>query len=305
MTSAPARQAPLQSRRGKAKRALRGPVGYLFVAPALLIFLVFTIGPAFYTFFISLFNWKPLNPARSRYVGLGNYTDLFTSSDPPFGQSVLTSLYFTAAMVIGGTLLSLGIALLLQRGGRWMSTSRIMIFAPHVTPLVATSIAWVWIFNGQFGFANVVLGWLGIDPINWLQSSTWALPAVVIYSLWHEIGFTVVVFLGGLATLSPDLNEAAKVDGVNWWQEFWYVTWPQLRPVTTFVIMISTIASLQAFTQFYTMTSGNNGTTTVSFLLYQEVFDRTGYGAAIAMVLLVVIVGLSLIQRKVTRPSNI
>jgi multiple sugar transport system permease protein len=126
-------------------------------------------------------------------------------------------------------------------------------------------------------------------------------------SLWHEIGFTVVIFLGGLSVLAPELTEAARMDGVNGWQEFWYITWPQLRPITVFVVTITTIYSLQAFTQFYTLTQGGPGTatTTVSYLLYGEVFERTGYGAAIAVVLLAVTVALTLIQRKATRPSAI
>lgn len=291
--------------RRRVPRVLASPAGYLMTAPALLIFGVFTIAPTVYTVYISLFNWNSLNTARSRYLGLGNYQRLFTSDNPPFLTSAGNSLYFAVAMVIGGTALSLAIALLLQRGGRWYAVSRVAVFTPYVTPLVATSIAWVWIFNDRFGLLNLALKPFGLSGENWLLSPTWAMPAVVLYSLWHEIGFTVVIFLGGLSVLSPELAEAARVDGVNRWQEFWYITWPQLRPITVFVVTVTTIYSLQAFTQFYAMSQGGPGTatTTISYLLYSEVFERTGYGAAIAVVLFAVTVALTLIQRKATRPS--
>jgi multiple sugar transport system permease protein len=294
-------------RRRRVPRVLTGPAGYLMTLPALLIFAVFTIGPTVYTFYISLFNWDSLNPARSRYLALGNYQEMFTADNPPFLTSVGNSLYFTVAMVIGGTALSLAIALLLQRGGNWIAATRVAVFTPYVTPLVATSIAWVWIFNDKFGLINLALRPFGLSGENWLLSPGWAMPAVILYSLWHEIGFTVVIFLGGLSVLSPELGEAARVDGVNRWQEFWYITWPQLRPVTAFVITVTAIYSLQAFTQFYTMTVGGPGTatTTISYLLYGEVFERTGYGAAIAVVLFAVTVAFTLIQRKTTRPSAI
>jgi multiple sugar transport system permease protein len=294
-----------RERRRKVPRALSGPVGYLFTAPALAIFAVFTILPTIYTLYISLFNWNSLNVARSRFRGLQNYQELFSEND--FGVSALNSLYFTVAMVIGGTALSLVIALLLQRGGRWIAATRVAVFTPYVTPLVATSIAWIWILNEKFGLLNLALHAIGIAGPNWLLSPSWAMPSVIAYSLWHELGFTTIVFLGGLSVLSPELGEAARVDGVNRWQEFWYVTWPQLRPVTVFVITITMIMSLQAFTQFYAMTQGGPGTatTTVSVLLYEQIATRTGYGAAIAVVLFIVTAALTLIQRKTSRPSAI
>jgi ABC-type sugar transport system permease subunit len=277
----------------------------LFTAPALAIFAVFTILPTIYTLYISLFNWNSLNVSRSKFRGLRNYQELFSEND--FPTSALNSLYFTVAMVIGGTALSLVIALLLQRGGRWIAATRVAVFTPYVTPLVATSIAWIWILNQKFGLLNLALQALGVAGPNWLLSPSWAMPSVIAYSLWHELGFTTIVFLGGLSVLSPELGEAARVDGVNRWQEFWYVTWPQLRPVTVFVITITMIMSLQAFTQFYAMTQGGPGTatTTVSVLLYEQIATRTGYGAAIAVVLFIVTAALTLIQRKTSRPSAI
>lgn len=279
-------------------------MGWLYTAPALLIFSVFTVGPTAYTLYISFFHWNTLNSAMSQYIGLANFRTLFGHSTPTFLSSAWHSLYFTGGMVIGGTAISLALALLMQGGGRLISASRVAIFAPYATPVVATSLAWVWIFNPQFGLLDTVLKSMHLGQPTWLQSPTLAMPSVIVYSLWHEVGFTTVLFLGGLAVISPELGEAARVDGANAWQEFWHITWPQLRPVTVFVVIITSIMSLQAFTQFYEMTKGGPvyATTTLSYLVYQEafVFFDTGYGAALALVLFVVIAAFTVLQRRTT-----
>ena len=291
-----------RTRARSVKRARDSPMGWLYTAPALLIFAVFVIGPTAYTIYISTFKWNVLNTAMSKYIGIANYRTLFGSTDPTFLSSTWRSLYFSGAMVIGGTAIGLGIALLLQRGGKLLNGARVAVFAPYITPVVATSVAWVWIFNPQFGLVNSVLRALHLPVEQWLQSSTWAMPSVIVFSLWHELGFTVVLFLGGLSVLSTEMSEAARMDGANAWQEFWHITWPQLRPVTSFVVVITTITSLQAFTQFYEMSSGgpDYATTTLSYLLYQEAFllFHTGYGAALAVVLFAITALFTLLRRR-------
>ena len=276
--------------------------GWLYSAPAVLIFAAFVIVPTFYTFYVSLWKWNVLNPSLSVFKGLGNYRSLFTATDPSFGSSLWHSLYFCGAMVIGGTAISLALALLLQRGGRAVNASRLAIYLPNATPLIATSLIWTWIFNPQFGLANWVLHSLHLPVSQWVEAQGSAMPALIIYSLWHEVGFTTIVFLGGLAVISEEYGEAARVDGCGPWREFWYITWPQLRPVTTFVVIITTIGSLQAFTQFFELSEGgpNNVTTTLSYLVYQEgiVIGNTGYGAAIAVVLFAITVFLTLVRRR-------
>jgi ABC-type sugar transport system permease subunit len=303
-TPSQAKGAAQRSTGRRIRRVRESPMGWVYSAPALLIFAVFTIGPTAYTLYISFFHWNVLNPAMSQFAGLANYRNLFASNTPSFLSSAWHSLYFTGGMVIGGTALSLAIALLLQGGGRLIAASRVVIFAPYAAPVVATSLAWVWIFNPQFGLLDTLLKSMHLGQPQWLQSPTWAMPALIIYSLWHEVGFTVVLFLGGLAVISPELGEAARVDGANAWQEFWHITWPQLRPVTIFVVIITSIMSLQAFTQFYELSQGGPvfSTTTLSYLVYEEgfrLFD-TGYGAALALVLFVVIAAFTLLQRRTT-----
>jgi multiple sugar transport system permease protein len=285
----------------------RTPWGLAYSAPAVLIFAAFIIIPTGYTFYVSLWHWDSANPAYSKFLGVKNYSRLFTSSSPDFLGSLAHSLYFAVAMVIGGTAISLSCALLLQRGGRLLNASRLFVYLPHATPVIATSLAWVWIFNPQFGLANWVLSGVGLPTSQWLDSSTSAMPAIIVYSLWHEIGFTTIVFLGGLAVISNELGEAAQVDGCSPWQEFWHITWPQLRPVVAFVVVITTIGSLQAYTQFYEMTAGGPvyATTTLSYLVYYEgiVLGDQGYGAALAVVLFLITVFFTLVRRRTSSGS--
>ncbi|HET9169556.1 MAG TPA: sugar ABC transporter permease [Actinospica sp.] len=292
------------SRKRRGARDFRDtPMGWLYSAPALLIFAGFVIAPTFYTFYVSLWHWNVLNPALSTYKGLGNYRDLFTDVDPTFAQTLVNSLYFTVGMILLGTAVSLGLALLLMRGGKAMGAARVMVYLPHATPLIATSIIWVWIFNPQFGLANYLLHLLHLPALQWTQAQSTAMPSVILFSVWHEVGFTTLIFLGGLAVISEETGEAARVDGCGPWREFWYVTWPQLRPYTAFIVVITSITSLQAFTQFYQLTSGggpNNATTTLSFLVYKEgiVLGDTGYGAALAVVLFLITILFTLVRRR-------
>lgn len=278
----------------------------MYLSPALLVFLVFTIGPALFVLYISFFNWNLLNPSLSHFVGSGNYSALLHSSD--FWNSIVTSVYFVGATVGGSTVLGLGIALLLSRRGLVRRIVRLAVLTPYFTPLVATSIVWVWIFNPQFGLIDSLLRLVHLPEVGWLQSTKWAMPALIVYTLWHDLGFTVIIFLAGLATVSGELREAARVDGANSWREVRDVVLPQLMSTTLFVIVITTIDSLQAFTQIYTMTGGGplSATTTTGFLLYQQsfVFYKTGFGAAIAVVLFVVIALFTLLQLRLSRRAT-
>jgi multiple sugar transport system permease protein len=252
--------------------------GWLYSAPAVLIFAAFVIIPTFYTFYVSLWNWNVLNPSLSVYKGLGNYRQLLAATDPGFLQTLWNSLYFAGTMVIAGT----------------------AIYLPNATPLIATSLIWAWIYNPQFGLANWVLHSLHLPTSPWVEGQATSMPAVILFSLWHEVGFTTIIFLGGLAIINDEYGEAARVDGAGPWQEFWHITWPQLRPVTSFVVVITTIVSLQSFTQFYELSGGgpNNATTTLSFLVYEEsqVLQNTGYAAAIAVVLFLITVFFTLVR---------
>jgi ABC-type sugar transport system permease subunit len=252
------------------------------VAPALAIFLIWTIIPTLYTFRVSAFDWNQLNPALSEFVGLGNYQDMLAGrTNPSFWETFGVSVYFVVANVVVGTIVALALALLVRRGTRLMIAARTSFFLAYTAPAVATALIWLWIFNPRFGLANALIGVIGIDPIDWLGDSTYAMASVIVYSVWHEVGFLVLVFVGGLMTVSGELSEAAKVDGANAWQEFRSITFPQLIPYVAFVVVISSISSLQAFTQFF-------------------VLGNTGYAAALAVVLFLITLVLSIGQLRVS-----
>lgn len=287
-------------------RPLASPVAYLFVLPALVIFAVFTIFPTLFTFVLSTFKWNYLNAAMSRFTGADNYLALLdTKRNPSFAYTMGVSFYFVGAMVVGGTVLSLLLAVLVSRATKAMVAVRSAMFLAYVAPLVATSLVWVWIFNPRYGLANVVLAMLGHSGIDWLGNPHTAMPAIIIYSLWHDLGFTTIVFVGGLTTLSTELSEAAKLDGASAWQEFINVTLPQLRPFVVFVVVIGSVSSLHAFTQFFVLTGGGPGyaTATLGFQLYQQAFiiRNTGYAAALAVVLFLITIVLSMLQLYASR----
>lgn len=281
-------------------------IAYGLLFPTISVFVIFFYIPAGYLLYISFFHWSVLSSSTT-YVGLENFRRLF--AQPLFFHSLLTTGYYTLVMIPATVLLSLGVALVLReavtarRGGIW----RAAVFLPHVTPVVATSIIWVWIFNPQFGLANFVLTSLHLPALGWLSTTQWALPAVMIDTLWHSLGLYVIIFLAGLANVPRDLIEVAQLDGAKRKRIFRRIIWPLLSPTTFFVLILSTVNSWQAFSQIYTMTGGPHGggggpafsTTTDALLVYTTAFtyDHFSLAAAMAAILFVIILVLTLIQK--------
>lgn len=281
-------------------------VAYGLLSPAIVVFTIFFYLPAIYLVYISFFHWGVLSSA-TQFVGLENFRRLF--AQPLFWHSLVTSGYYTLVMIPATVLLALGIALVLReavtarRGGVW----RAAVFLPHVTPVVATSIIWIWIFNPQFGLANFVLTSVHLPALGWLDTTQWALPAVMIDSLWHSLGLYVIIFLAGLANVPRELVEVARLDGARRRRIFWRIIWPLLSPTTFFVVILATVNSWQAFSQIYTMTGGPHGggggpafsTTTDSLLVYQTAFsfDHFSLASAMALVLFAIILVLTILQK--------
>lgn len=281
----------------------RAYLGYLLVTPASLIFLLFILGPTLYVFYISFFRWNLLDSAHSRFIGVHNYASMLTSGS--FWHSVWITIYFILGTVPTGVIISLAIAIFLMRSFRGRGFVRLAAFSPYVTPIVATSIVFIWIFNPQFGLLNGILHALHLPELEWLQSPHWAMPGIIIYTMWHTLGFNIIIFMSGLSGVSQELGEAARIDGATKWQEFRHVLWPLLSPTTLFVLIISTIEAIKAFTQFFTMTQGGpvNATTTTGYLLYQEafIFYHTGYAAAITVFLFAFMAVLTYFQMRASR----
>ncbi len=274
--------------------------GYVFLSPALLLLLVFLLIPAIYVFGLSLFKWDLISDPI--YIGLANYARLWR--DEQWWKAVRQTLYFVVGTVPTSMALALFLAVLLRPKLPGRGLLRATLYSPYITPVVATTILWQWIFNADYGLFNAMLQLFHLPKLGWVRSPDGIMPAIIIYSIWHQTGYSMVIFLAGLANITPDLEEAARVDGANRWQGFWNVTWALLTPTTYFVLFVSMIGSFKVFTQVYVFTSGTGGpdlrAVTVGFYLWEEAFKffRAGYAGAISVALFVIIVVVTAIQMK-------
>ena len=246
--------------------------------------------------------WNPLNGTYS-WVGLKNFQAILT--DGLFWKSIWNTFYFSAFSVIFRIVIGLGIALMLySKMTKYKTVLRGLFYMPTVTPLVAVSLVWVWMYDPQFGLINRATH---LD-VNWLHSATWSLPAIIIMTIWKDFGYATVLYLAALMNVPKDLYEAAEIDGANSSQIFWRITLPMIRPTTIFVLITSIITYMQAYVQFLMMTEGGPGTSTytISYLIYDTAFVKYNFGEASAMsIVLFVITGiLTLIMFKVTGESD-
>lgn len=264
----------------------------------IIYFAIFLIYPIYRAFAGSLHDWNPLID-KYDWVGLENFKTVLSSS--LFWKSIKNTFVFAFFSVIFRVVLGLGLAMLLySKLARFKTFFRGMFYMPTITPLVAVSFVWMWMFNPQFGLINKVFH---LD-INWLKDTTWALPAVIIMTIWKDFGYATVIFLGGLMGLPEEVFEAADIDGASRWQRFINITWPLLKPTTLFVVITSLITYLQAYVQILIMTEGGPGTSTfvISYLIFDEAFVKYNFGTASAMaIILFVIIGiLTILMFKLT-----
>ena len=282
----------------------RQPIGYAFIAPAVLLFAIFTFIPLFASFYLSFTEYNVIHAPR--WVGLANYQGLLFN-DPRFWKAFRNTLLYVIGVVPTGIAISLLLAAALEELSRGKQLFKVLYFIPTVTSVVAIAAVWKWLFAGEkFGLINYGLIQLGLPPIDWLLSPQWVLPAIIIMSIWAGIGYNMVFFSAGISTIPQTLYEAAKVDGANWWERFWHVTVPMLRPTLTFVIVMGVISSFQVFDQVYIMTAGtgegiggilDSGLTLVSYLYDQGFMKfRMGYASAIAYLIFGCVFGLTLIN---------
>lgn len=277
---------------------------YLFVLPTLVGFVLFVVGPMIASFGLSLFDWNLLTPPQ--FVGLGNWQQLF--ADARVGGIYVTTLRLSLMVVFCNMTLGLGLAVLLDRKMPLLLRNffRISYFFPYVVSAVAVSLIWTFLFNRDLGPLNYYLGQIGIaSRINWLNSSQWSPLAIVIADVWKNVGFYVLVFLGGMQAISRDYYEAAEVDGANGWQQFRKITLPLLSPTILFLLVISVIGALQIFEQPQILTNGGPGdaTRTIVMYIYEQGFRffDMGYAATLAISLFVIILILTIIQFRLSR----
>ncbi len=271
--------------------------GYLFLLPNILGFLAFNLFPLIFAVGLSFTRWDLISDPV--FVGLGNYEKLFLD-DESFRIAIKNTIVFTLLSVPTGTIISLILANILNQKIRGTTFYRTAYFLPVVSSSVAIALVWAWVFNPDFGLANEILFNLGLPRLKWLASTAWALPAVVIVSVWRGIGPSTVIFLAGLQGIPDELYDAAKIDGANSRQLFRYVTIPMLSPTTFFVIVVSIIGSFQVFDLIFMMTSGGPGRASLVlvYYIYQHAFRwfGMGYAASIAFILFLVIFILTVMQ---------
>jgi multiple sugar transport system permease protein len=278
--------------------------GYAFIAIPLLFFLSIRIGPTLYAFWVSFHQWDPIALDRP-FIGMDNYRTLV--DDTVFWKAMRNTWIYVGVGVPLGLISSLVIALGLQKMIHFTGFFRALYFIPYVTSLVAVGWVWRWMYmpNGLF---NDVLGWVGVGPFKWLGSPDMAIYAIIITTVWHGLGFQVVIFLAGLESIPQDYLDAAAVDGATAWQKFRDVVLPLLNPTLVFLVVTGVISNLQVFTQVRAMSSQGTGgplNSTISIVLYvyQQAFQslpsKMGYASAMTVVLFLMILLITIVQLKV------
>lgn len=272
-----------------------------FTAPNFIILGVFVFWPIFYSLFLSFFKWNMISPKKT-FLGFDNYRNLF--SDPIFWKITRNTLILAIFTVVIKLAIALILALQLNRKPKGGALYRAIIFSPTFTTSVAVAMVWTWIFEPTFGLFRLVFKAFGLASPNWLFNANWSLPAVIIVLIWSRMGYDMVLFLAGLKNISEEIYDAALVDGVNSWQNFLYITFPLLSPTTFFLTITSFIGALKAFDIISIMTDGGpmNSSNVYVLYLYQNAFKwfKTGYASAIALVLFILILVITLIQNKLS-----
>jgi multiple sugar transport system permease protein len=279
----------------------------VFLAPALTAIGLFFFVPVLAALVLSFTDFDIYalgNFAVARFVGLRNYLQIV--EDPLFWKALKNTLYF---LLVGGPLsiaVSLGAALLLNaKMVRWKPLFRFVYFAPVVTTLVAVAVVWRFVYHPRFGLLNYALGLVGISPVDWLGDPNWAMPAMILLAVWKNFGYNMIIFIAGLQNIPTSLYEAASIDGAGSWQRFRSVTLPLLAPTTLFITIITMIGYFQFFAEPYVMTQGGplNSTLSIVLLMYQQGFRwwSMGYAAAIAFVLFLLILAVSVVQTRLQR----
>ena len=271
-------------------------IGFLLILPWLIGFLAFTAGPMLISLFLSLTRWDVLTPPI--FVGLSNFQRL--AQDPLFWKSLYNTMIYTILNVPLSLAGSLSLALILNRRVRGVSIFRTLFYLPELTPLVATSLIWAWVLNTHFGILNYLLSRLGLPPVPWLESTTCALPSIVLMSLWTVGGSRMLIFLAGLQGVPEELNEAAALDGASSLARLWHVILPMLSPVIFFNLVLGVILSFQVFTPAYIVTNGGPADSTLVYglYLYRNAFQyfQMGYASSMAWMMLLLLLTFTWLQ---------
>lgn len=263
---------------------------YAMIAPALLVFALFYLYPIIYMGYLSLFDWNFISPDKA-YVGLQNFLDLFTSDD--FREVLSNTATYTLLTVSITLVLSLSLALWLNRNGLLYSFVQGAIFSPHIISLVSVAMLWSWLMDPEYGLLNWAIGLFGFGKLDWLYHPSTSLLSLVIVAVWKGVGYNTLVFIAGLQSIPKDIYEAAALDRSRPWTTFRRLTLPMLSPTVFFLVIMNLIGSFQVFETIKIMTQGGpvNSTNTLVYYIYDNGFRffKIGYASAAGVILLAVV----------------
>jgi multiple sugar transport system permease protein len=289
-------------RRRFSKRRARA--GRMFVAPNLTAVAVFMLFPLGFSLYMSAQKWDLFRPAK--FVGLANYHRLF-ADDPLFVIALRNTVVYTVGTVVPTVLISLAVAGVLNRKVKGISIFRTIIFLPLAVSSVVMAVVWQFVFNTNNGLLNIMLGWIGIGPVPWLNDPKWAMLSLCTVSVWRSVPFATVILLAAMQGVPDNLYEAAKLDGAGEIRQFVSITVPLIRGAVSFVMVISIIHAFQAFDLVYVLTGGNGGPETATYILgimlFQHAFSflEFGYASALAWVMFAILLVLTVLQLRLGR----
>ncbi|WP_328350059.1 sugar ABC transporter permease [Streptomyces sp. NBC_00457] len=298
-----ARTRPSTNRAKASEKPGDGRLAAVFLAPAMLGFLVFLLWPTLRGIYLSFTDFNLLTPAE--WVGLDNYVRMV--NDPIFWNSLWVTVEYVILNIGVQTVAALAIAVLLQRLTQ-SSVLRGIVLAPYLMSNVVAGIVWLWILDTQLGIGNEIIVGLGFDRIPFLADETWAIPTIAMINVWRHVGYTALLLFAGLMAIPNDMYEAAKVDGASEWRMFWRITMPLLRPVLAVVLIMTVIGSFQVFDTVAVTTDGGpaNATNVLQLYIYDSAFGRFqfGYASAMSVALLVVLSAITILQYRLTRAGQ-
>ncbi len=276
--------------------------GLLFILPAMIPLSVFWILPVLFSGGLSFTNWDMMSE-NIKFMGIKNYTGLLR--DPNFGRILKNTLVFAVGSTVPTIFLGMMTALVMNGSRKGTGVYRTIIFAPYITPMAAISVVWSWIFEPRVGILNFIMRLVGLPESQWLQSSRTAMVSVLIVTIWKSLGWTMIFYMEAIRKVPQNLLESAAIDGANGFWRFVKITLPLISPTTLFLVIMSTISSLQAYDQIQVLTQGGpaGATRTLLYYYYQEAFQNfnTGKASAVAVILVIITVVLSLAETGISK----
>ncbi|MCR8630996.1 carbohydrate ABC transporter permease [Paenibacillus radicis (ex Xue et al. 2023)] len=262
---------------------------YIMIAPAMAGICMFVMYPILYLIYLSFFKYNLMNKAKSKFIGLDNFTQIFTRAD--FYKALTNTLLYTVGVVSLTLILSLLIAVWLSKRTRFNAIIQAGIFTPHIVSIVSISLVWLWLMEPNHGMLNFLLKSLGLPTSQWLQSSNTALLSVIIVSVWQGIGYYTLIIVAALQSISPTIYEAAALDNASRFKVFYKITLPLISPQLFFILIIMTIGSFKVFDTVQVMTGGgpNDATSTIVYYIFGYRTTNIGYSAATGVVLMAII----------------